>query len=190
MNTANASPLTEPEDMAQPELSDRQVVINAFQEAQTWLPRAEYLSMLKEHGLTEEDIPKPVAEVEHPADDPARLNTNALELKPSPIHGTGVFAKKKLYPGVKLSQYTGDKYTLREFKEKYGTNTQYCWVARRANYVVCAKEKRNLISYVNESKTPNVEIKRGFLVPLRTIEPNEELVLSYGKNYPRDYELE
>ena len=185
MNTANASPLSKPE---QPELSDRQVVINAFQEAQTWLPREEYLSMLKEHGLTEQDIPKP--EAEQSSDDPARLNTTALELKPSDVHGTGVFAKKRLYPKTKLSQYTGDRYTLREFKEKYGTDTQYCWVARRANYVVCAKEKRNLISYVNESRTPNVEIKRGFLMPLRQIEPGEELFLSYGKNYPIDNELE
>jgi len=68
-----------------------------------------------------------------------------LEIKSSPIHGLGVFATQKLLPTMKLAEYTGDKYTLKEFKEKYGKDITYCYVARRANYILCAKEKRNII---------------------------------------------
>ena len=112
-----------------------------------------------------------------------------LEIKSSPIHGLGVFATQKLLPTMKLAEYTGDKYTLKEFKEKYGKDITYCYVARRANYILCAKEKRNIITYVNESKNPNCYIVRKILKPLRIIEPGEELFLQYAKDYPRDYKL-
>jgi len=113
-----------------------------------------------------------------------------LTIQPSPIHGLGVFATQQLKPKMTLAEYTGDRYTLREFKEKYGKDIQHCYVARRANFILCAKENRNIITYINESKTPNVEIKSKILRPLRVIEEGEELFLHYAKDYPRDYELE
>ena len=112
-----------------------------------------------------------------------------LEIKESPIHGLGVFATQRLTPTMKLAEYTGDRYTLKQFKEKYGKDISYCYVARRANYILCAKENRNIITYVNESKTPNVYIKQKVLRPYRIIEPGEELFLQYAKDYPRDYSL-
>ena len=113
----------------------------------------------------------------------------SLEIKESPIHGLGVFATERLTPNMKLAEYTGDRYTLKEFKAKYGKNISYCYVARRANYILCAKEKRNIITFVNESITPNTYIKRKILYPLRVIEKGEELFLRYADDYPRDYEL-
>jgi hypothetical protein len=107
----------------------------------------------------------------------------------SPIHGLGVFTTQQLQVRQPLTEYTGDRYTLKEFKEKYGSDIHYCYVARRANYILCAKENRNIITYINESKIPNVEIKRRILRPLRVIEEGEELFLQYSKDYPRDYSL-
>jgi SET domain-containing protein len=121
--------------------------------------------------------------------DPSHLNTTFLEIKPSPIHGLGVFAKQTIPKGTKLGTYTGDKYSLKEFKEKYGKDISYCYVARRANYILCAKEKRNIMTYINESLTPNVFLYRFKLIANRDIEQGEELFLHYAKDYPRNYEL-
>lgn len=112
-----------------------------------------------------------------------------LEIKESPIHGLGVFAKVPIKARKGLGVFTGDKYTLADFKAKYGNNIFYCFVARRANYIICAKETRNFITYINESKTPNVYFDKRVLRTLRPIDQGEELFLQYAENYPRDYVL-
>ena len=114
---------------------------------------------------------------------------SSLEIKSSPIHGLGVFAKEFIAKGTKLGEYTGDRYTLKEFKEKYGKDISYCYVARRANFILCAKEKRNVMTYINESLTPNVFLKRFILIADSDIQQGQELFLQYAKDYPRDYDL-
>ena len=114
---------------------------------------------------------------------------SGLELKSSPIHGLGIFATRPFQINEKIGEYTGDRYTLRSFKEKYGKDIQYCYVARRANYVICAKEKRNWLTYCNECKSPNLILKSRSAFTTRPIAIGEELFLQYTKDYPRDYTL-
>jgi SET domain-containing protein len=121
--------------------------------------------------------------------EPSHLDTTFLEIKPSPIHGLGVFAKQKILKDTKLSKFIGERYTYKEFADKYGKDRSYCYMARRGNYILCAKEKRNLITYINESLTPNVFLYRFKLIANRDIEQGEELFLHYNKIYPRNYEL-
>lgn len=121
--------------------------------------------------------------------EPSHLNTTFLEIKPSQIHGLGVFAKQSIPKGTTLGIYTGDKYTLKEFKEKYGKDISHSYVARRANYIICAKEKRNIMTYINERLEPNVILKRLTLIADKDIQQGEELFLRYAKDYPRNYEL-
>ena len=113
-----------------------------------------------------------------------------LEIKPSPVHGLGVFAKEPIRSRKRLGEFTGVKYSRREFKAKYNNDYSYCYCAKRANYILSAKEQRNFMTYINESRTPNVEIVKRKLIALRDIQPGEELFLSYDRDYPRDYELE
>jgi hypothetical protein len=76
------------------------------------------------------------------------------------------------------------------FKERYGNNIQYCcWSNFPWLPVIVAKEKRNAITYCNESKTSNCLIKKYYLVAKDNIPPNTELTLTYNKNYKRDYVL-
>ncbi len=112
-----------------------------------------------------------------------------LEIKESPIHGLGVFAKGFIAENTRLGKFQGIKYTLKEFKEKYGNDISYCYVARRGNYILCAKENRNVMTYINESLIPNVRLYRFFLRANRDIQPGEELFLYYGDKYPREYQL-
>ena len=121
--------------------------------------------------------------------DPSQLETSYLVIKESPVHGLGVFAKQTIPKGTKLGTYTGDKYSLKEFKEKYGKDISYCYVARRAHYILCAKEKRNIMTYINERLHPNVILKRFILIADKDIQQGEELFLNYAKDYPRNYEL-
>ena len=114
---------------------------------------------------------------------------DGIELKPSPIHGLGIFAKRNFRKGEKIGEYVGERYTLREFKEKYGKDIQYCYVARRANYVICAKENRNWLTYCNESLNPNLKLKERFAYATRLVSAGEELFLQYAKDYSRDYSL-
>ena len=112
-----------------------------------------------------------------------------LELKQSPIHGLGIFAKQTIPKNTKLGRYTGDHYTLKEFKAKYGKDISHCYVSRRTNLIICAKEKRNFMTYINESKDPNVFLKSFVLITHRVINEGEELFLHYADDYPRDYKL-
>ena len=108
-----------------------------------------------------------------------------LEIKPSAVDGLGVFAKSFIKENTILGTYTGIRYSLKEFKDKYGTDLRYCYWARRANYVICSKEERNFITFINESETPNCILKSLTLKTLKDIEIGQELFLKYPKPYPR-----
>jgi SET domain-containing protein len=111
------------------------------------------------------------------------------EIRSSPVHGLGVFAKETIPARKSLGEYTGTRYTLKEFREKYGKDTEHCYVAARYNYVLCAKEERNWITFINESKNPNCRIHAHTLKTLREIQAGEELFLLYPPSYPRTYTL-
>lgn len=110
---------------------------------------------------------------------------DGLEIRPSPIHGLGVFATKNLPDHRRLGEYTGVRYSLADFKAKYGSDTRHCYIARRANYILCSKESRNFITYINESNEPNVYLNRRRLYASRPIAAGEELLLQYPKTYFR-----
>jgi SET domain-containing protein len=106
------------------------------------------------------------------------------------VDGIGVFAHQRIVKGTCLGPFIGEPMTHKEFKEKYGKDRRYCyWVQFGWMKILVAKEKRNWITYVNESKEPNVFLKRYSCYANRTIEEGEELFLYYGKHYPRDYKL-
>lgn len=121
--------------------------------------------------------------------DPSQLETSYLVVKDSPVHGLGVFAKQFIPKGTKLGSYTGDTYSLKDFKAKYGKDISYCYVSRRTHIIICAKEKRNIMTYINERLEPNVILKRFILISNKDIQQGEELFLNYAKDYPRNYEL-
>lgn len=112
-----------------------------------------------------------------------------LELRESPIHGLGVFATRDFPARHKFGPYTGEEMSLREFKERYGTDIQYCMVLRRQNKVIVAKECRNFVTWVNdgtygqEHPVENVKLECRQLVAIRPIASGEELLLHYPKGY-------
>ena len=119
---------------------------------------------------------------------------DSVEIKPSPLHEKGVFATQDIPAHSCLGSFTGMEYSLKDFKEKYGKDIRYCYQLGRLNKIICAKEQRNFITYINESEKPNCYLKRRSCWTARDIKKGEELFLSYNKKgmikYPRDYELQ
>ena len=116
-----------------------------------------------------------------------------LSLRPSPVDGLGIFATQGFPANHFFGLFEGTVYTLREFKERYGKDTRYCYQLGRQNKIICAKEQRNWITFLNESATPNCFLQKKGCWSLRPIAEGEELFLSYDKKgllkYPRSYTL-
>lgn len=116
-----------------------------------------------------------------------------LVLQSSPVHGLGIFATQDFPANHFFGFFEGSEYSLKEFKEKYGKDTRYCYQLGRQNKIICAKENRNFITYLNESSEPNCILRKRGCWSLTPIQQNQELFLTYDKNgvmvYPRTYVL-
>jgi hypothetical protein len=110
-----------------------------------------------------------------------------LEWKESPVAGMGIFATRDFPSDYFFGLFKGVEYSLREFKERYGKDVRHCYQLTRQNKILCAKETRNWITYLNESMTPNLVLKKKGAWSARAIKTGEELFLKYPNNYPRDY---
>ena len=107
----------------------------------------------------------------------------------SPVNGLGLFATQDILTDVRLSDFKGTEMTFREFKEKYGKDTRYCYIMKRINRIIDGKGVDNPSHYCNESATPNVCLKKKGLYTCSPVKAGDELFLSYPRNYPRDYTL-
>ena len=113
---------------------------------------------------------------------------DTLQIHESPVDGLGIFAKQSIAKDTALGDYTGVKMTRSEFLLKYGADYRYCYTSAFPwNPIICAKEDRNFITYINESTEPNVFLKKYKLYALRDITEGEELFLKYPKMYNRTY---
>ena len=112
-----------------------------------------------------------------------------FEVRPSSIHGMGLFATEDMKAGVRIADFKGEEMTIREFKERYGTDTRFCYSMKRINRIIDGKNVDNPSRYCNESLTPNVCLKKRGLYTCAPVKAGDELILLYPKTYPRDYDL-
>lgn len=118
---------------------------------------------------------------------------STIDIRPSPVHGVGLFARTNIPKNTRLYNYTGEELKWSDFRSRYGRDYRYSYCMPRVQKIITAKEtpyrEYNFTNFVNESLNPNVCLRRRGLYTLRDIEEGEELFLRYGKNYPRDYSL-
>lgn len=116
---------------------------------------------------------------------------SCVEIRESPIHGLGVFAKEDIAPNFCIGPFEGIEYSLKEFKTLYGKDTRYTYQLGRLNKILSAKEKRNWITYMNEGAPINCVLKKRACWSSTAILKGQELFLHYDKKgiikYPRDY---
>ena len=124
-----------------------------------------------------------------------RLNTDLVVIKKSKVEGLGVFAKRDILKGTKISDYYGKEMKWKTFKNKYGdykTNSLYTYPMRRIWKILVAKEEpyksKNISNYINEVKgKSNCELRLRALYAKRDIKRGEELLLDYPKDYNRSW---
>jgi SET domain-containing protein len=111
------------------------------------------------------------------------------KIQPSPVHGLGVFASRNIPKGTSISTFHGEEMTWKEFKAKYGSDMRYTYVRMPWLPLIVAKEKRNLITYVNDGYFKqdqghhNCVLKKQQLIAIEDIVEGQELLIQYRHNY-------
>jgi SET domain-containing protein len=116
-----------------------------------------------------------------------RARTPLIEVRYSPIHGYGVFARRRIRKGTVILEYLGDRLTHsqadRRYEKKDSRDSHTFLFTVDAKTVIDAGVNGNEARYVNHGCDPNCEsIKRGkriFIEAVRTIRAGEELAYDY-----------
>lgn len=99
----------------------------------------------------------------------------------SPIHGTGVFALRRIARGTRIIEYLGQRVPWARCKDKARGHTELFHVS--ATQVIDPRRGGNIARFINHSCSPNcvayLEEGRVFIYARRTIEPGEELFYDY-----------
>lgn len=97
-----------------------------------------------------------------------------VEVRESPIHGRGVFAKQRLSAHSFVGVYEGERATENDI--------YVLWVEYDDGEVV-GIHGRNELRYLNHSHSANTEFRGDCLFTLRTIERGTELTFDYGEDW-------
>jgi len=90
---------------------------------------------------------------------------------PSPIHGTGLFARVAIGKGEYIGTYQGP--------EAKRDGTYVLWVFEEEKEPV-GRSGRNLLRYLNHQERGNAEFDGFDLYALTDIEPHQEITFNYG----------
>jgi len=115
------------------------------------------------------------------------------EARQSPIHGSGVYARKFIPAETRILEYVGEKINKEESERRAWAQMEHAEETGNAAVYIFTLSKKwdidgnvpwNLARLVNHSCDPNcqtwIENKRIFYYALRDIEPGEELTFDYG----------
>ncbi len=115
-----------------------------------------------------------------------------FEVRPSSIHGMGVFASRRIRKGTRIIEYTGERIPVKEGDRRYGEDDSphphvLLFVVDQ-HTVIDAGVGGNEARFINHCCEPNCEAvvaqKRVYIEALRTIQAGEELTYDY--NLTRD----
>ena len=116
-----------------------------------------------------------------------------VEVKKSPVHGRGLFAKVDLKKNQQVARYVGESMTVKEYNEKYTPEQRHYFYSSRPTNTIIDGYKYKTVNpshYMNESAHPNAVLKNfGVVVKSDPVHKGDELFLSYPKKYHREYKL-
>jgi len=97
-----------------------------------------------------------------------------LRVGRSPIHGRGVFARRRLRRGDWLGRFEG---------RSTSRNGEHVLWWRDADDVLRGLEVTNALRFLNHSADPNAEIEGLDLIATRNIQPGAEVTIHYGDDW-------
>jgi SET domain-containing protein len=98
-----------------------------------------------------------------------------VESRPSPIHGTGVFARVDIAVETHIGRYEGSPTDT--------DGTYVLWVEDDEGDSWHGIDGTGVLRFLNHSRTPNVEFDGPELYALCDIEAGEELRFDYGADW-------
>ena len=109
----------------------------------------------------------------------------------SPIHGNGVFARRKIHAGDRIEEYTGERITAEESAiraEKSGGPVNHTFFfSLNDGQVIDGGSGGNDSRFINHACEPNCEAEedqgRVYIFALQDIERGEELYYNYALEY-------
>lgn len=94
--------------------------------------------------------------------------------KKSPIHGYGLYARKKIKKGAYMGEYDGPTVKKNGMHVLWVEDVDDKWVGR---------DGKNLLRYLNHSSKPDAEFIGFELFAVRDIKPDEEITIDYGDEF-------
>ena len=110
-----------------------------------------------------------------------------IEVRDSPLHGLGVFARQRIRKGTRIIEYLGERVSHTEADRRYehkdaGDAHTFLFIVD-ARTVIDAGVDGNEARFINHGCEPNcesvIEGRRVFIDAMRAIEPGEELTYDY-----------
>jgi SET domain-containing protein len=92
----------------------------------------------------------------------------------SPIHGRGVFARRRIRRGGLIGDFEG--------RETKRNGTHVLWVLEEDGSQVGIRGE-NELRFLNHSSFPNAEFSGASLYALRNIQPGREITFDYGDDW-------
>jgi SET domain-containing protein len=108
----------------------------------------------------------------------------SIEVRQSPIHGSGVFALEAIPKGTQIIEYTGQRIPWESVADQAESEITYFFGIEDGNVVIDPDVGGNDARYINHACDPNCEAieeedGRVFIHATREIAPGEELFYDY-----------
>jgi SET domain-containing protein len=109
-----------------------------------------------------------------------------LDVRPSRIHGRGVFTRKRLGARRKVGEFIGELISVREARRRAKAE-EVVTIVEFEDGTALDVARDPCLRFVNHSCTPNTYLRRTNrrveLYTLREIHPGEELTCDYGETH-------
>lgn len=101
-----------------------------------------------------------------------RAMMRRIRVRESPVHGKGVFARRRLREGQLVGRFEGDPTTE--------NGTYVLWLIDDDGSEVGIRG-RNALRFLNHGYPPNAEFRDAELYAIRNVQPGAELLIDYGE---------
>ncbi|HLZ27138.1 MAG TPA: SET domain-containing protein-lysine N-methyltransferase [Chloroflexota bacterium] len=121
-------------------------------------------------------------------------STPLIEVRPSPIHGWGGFARQDIPAGTRLIEYTGQRISPEEGARRYpdtGRRSHTFFFSLSNGRYIDPEVRGNLARFLNHACTPNCraveEGGRIFIETLKRVAAGTELTYDYKLTLPANW---